>query len=91
MDGQSAQSRLHIPGHCANALPVPQAHQSMMSHTAVHVNRSRTQLAQRRTQAPPRRSECRIPQDSFFPVENPASYLADAFRIHRSRLKGDTP
>lgn len=39
MDGQSAQFRLHIPGHCANALLVPRAHQSMRSHVVVCLNR----------------------------------------------------
>ena len=89
MDGQSAQFRLHTPGHCANALLVPQAHQSVMSHNAVRLNRSRP--ARHRTQPPPRRSACRIPRESFFPLENPASYLADAFRINRARLKGELP
>jgi hypothetical protein len=91
MDGQSAQLRLHIPGHCANALLVLQVHQSMMSDDAVRSNRFRSQLAWHRTHSPPRSGACRIPQESFFPVVNPASYLADAFRIDRSRLEGDTP
>ena len=39
MDGQSAQFRLHIPGHCAHTLLVLQAHQSMKSHATVRLNR----------------------------------------------------
>ena len=91
MDGQSAQFRLHIPGHCANALLVPQG---SPEHDITHCSPLEpisNPLARHRIQPPPRRSECRIPQESFFPVENPASCLANALRINRSRLKGETP
>ena len=91
MDGQSAQFRLHIPGYCANALLVPQTHQSMKSHVAVRLNRFRIRLARHRTRLLPRRSACELPLELFLPAENPASYFPHALRGNRSRLKGENP